>query len=139
MVSYNKWHKKESLLDHVYTNNITLIYEVYPYIPLFGDHTLVIVNVNTLKCNESRNLIKRNWSKYTTELMRANLSCNVLNMSPINVDCSVQSLWNNLENMLVKMIDYCTPLVTFTIKNTTQSKQTLPRSFKTKINLRRCV
>ena len=59
---------------------------------------MVIVNVNTLKSNELRNIVKRNWSKYTTELLRGNLCYNIVNMSPVNGNCTVQSLWNKTLN-----------------------------------------
>ena len=46
VVNFNMWSrtingvKKESLLNHVYTKNISLIPDMYPHTHLFGDHTL---------------------------------------------------------------------------------------------------
>ena len=52
------------------------------------------------------------------------------NMSPVNGDCTVQSLWNNVENALVNTIDFCAPLVILPTYNTTESKKGLQGALK---------
>ena len=53
--------KKESTLDHIYTDNGTLINEVTFKVPTFGDHCLVIAKLYTKAERTLVSVCKRNW------------------------------------------------------------------------------
>ena len=71
VVDFNTWsrtingNKKESLLDHIYVNDILSVNSVYSDTPILGDHLLVMVKLY-LNATESNNKssLTRNWSKY---------------------------------------------------------------------------
>ena len=56
LVSFSTWSriingiKKESLLDHVYVRNFALVTNITFSVPVFGDHVLILVELNVLKC-----------------------------------------------------------------------------------------
>ena len=56
--------KKESLIDHVYVNNAASVLNATNSTQLFGDHSLVVVELILKSQNEGKNLIVRNWSNY---------------------------------------------------------------------------
>ena len=59
---------KESILDHIYTQNPTSISNIYSIMPLFGDHRMIIFNVNEPRPKPEVQL-RRDWRKYSKELL----------------------------------------------------------------------
>ena len=68
-VDFNTWtrtingNKKESMLDHVYLDNLENFNSVYFENPVFGNHVLVVVELNKIT-NSNLCVLKRNWSNY---------------------------------------------------------------------------
>ena len=60
--------RKESLLDHVYVNNPAVINTVTFETPLFGDHVLILVNLNMSHIASNLVLQKRNWPCYSNTI-----------------------------------------------------------------------
>ena len=58
--------RKESLLDHVYLNNMATFNSVYYDSPVFGDHVLVITELSLLTVTTKvNNALMRKWSLYS--------------------------------------------------------------------------
>ena len=66
--------KKESILDHVYVNDISSIKNIKSETPTFGDHLLIIVELTFKIANEAKNCIVRNWREYSINSININLS-----------------------------------------------------------------
>ena len=61
LVDFNAWSrtingvKKESLLDHIYSNNCESVDSVYYKTPVIGDHQLVILKLSSLTLQSMNN------------------------------------------------------------------------------------
>ena len=70
LVECNTWSRivnnilRESLLDHIYVNDPTICNDVTTLKPCFGDHMLVMVELNLSKLPASR-VFSRDWRKYS--------------------------------------------------------------------------
>ena len=99
---------KESILDHVYSNNPTLIHDIGSVVPVFGDHLLVFFDFSIGTGN--KNIIwKRDWRLYSKELLCTELS-------RINWDLNVpdvQHCWNLFECKLLEVVDKVVPYAKF--------------------------
>ena len=95
----------ESILDHIYVEDPTLVSEIQSTTPLFGDHLLVSITVR-LEKKVSETSIRRDWRKYSKELLIAELSLFDWS-SEVN---NVQNMWDEFESKLVKVVDKITPL-----------------------------
>ena len=93
--------RKESTLNHIYTDNDTLVNEVTFKEPTFGDHNLVIAKLPIAPENNSVSFCKRNWHKYSPRFIIENIV-----LKPVNSNCNVQSQWNALEHYLVTAADH---------------------------------
>ena len=119
MVNFETWtrnikgNKKESTLDHIYTDNATNVNEVTFKVPTFGDHYLIIaqLNVNTEKTVES--CLNQNLSNYSPQELVTNIRMIPLQNGP------VQAQWNAIEHSLITVTDIVAPLVE--IRNTSRS------------------
>ena len=102
--------KKESLLDHIYVNNLAPVLNVSNDFQLFGDHALVVVELCFKAANGSGVFTVRNWNDYSTVALNTKL------LSELNVAhheselTSVQDHWNVLENALINSVDEIAPL-----------------------------
>ena len=80
IVNFNTWSRtvngtrKESLLDHVYVDDISLIQNLSYNEPTFGDHLLVITKLILRNVVEQKTITRRDWRNYT----RMGLICNLL-------------------------------------------------------------
>jgi hypothetical protein len=83
---------KESVLDHIYVNDITLIEKCSHTVPFFGDHVMVIVDL-WLTFNPPQVTIIRDWSNYTQAKLKSTLDQTNL----IFENDTVQEYWNCLE------------------------------------------
>ena len=121
--------RKESTLDHIYSNNIHIVSKCFFEAPLFGDHVIVIIELLNNKFPPST-FICRDWRNYDpTKLINILNDCDL-----INENVSVQQYWNTLENVLINAADQVAPLIY--IKDNSFSKLSIPRPIKTKINKR---
>ena len=111
LVNFKTWTrtisgvKKESTLDHVYTDDFTLVNNVFSKVPTFGDHFLVIVQLNLKVETNMASICSRNWHNYT---LSALINSIVLNQG-INRDVQLQ--WNALEHSLIIAADSVAPLL----------------------------
>ena len=73
------------MLDHVYVKNFASVFNVTFSVPVFGDHVLVLIELNAKQNANNATVQKRDWSTYLPIEMN-NLLLSNLNMS--NVDWS---------------------------------------------------
>ena len=57
---------KESILDHIYVQDPTIINDIYSIIPLIGDHKLIMCGIIT-RILPIDPIIYRNWHVYSKE------------------------------------------------------------------------
>ena len=57
-------YHRYNTLDHVYTNDATLVNDISYKVPTFGDHLLVILQLNVRAVTNSASFCKRNWLNY---------------------------------------------------------------------------
>ena len=107
--------KKESLLDHVYVKNPVTVPNVFNKITLFGDHSLVLVEL-IFKQPTIKSHTKRNWKNYGL----LNLQCKLaeeLALVYYRPDLlSVQDHWFMLETVLINVIDAIASLTSANFK-----------------------
>ena len=136
LVKFPTWSRlingtlKTSLLDHIYTNDHTVINNITYFEPEIGDHRCVTFNINET-ATVPPPLIKRDWRKYSKDLLENKLSQH-------SFDCdinSVQELWNYFENKLVTIVDEIVPYVPFTNNYVTASST--PKYLNAKVIKRR--
>ena len=135
IVNFNTWSRlvngtlKSSILDHVYTSDVTNISNLNFHTPNFGDHFIVTFDIIMNK-NPPITSIQRDWRQYSK-----NKLCDMLSILDwnINVD-DVQEYWNIFENMLIDVIDNLAPLITFVGNEAKETKP--PKPIKNAINVR---
>ena len=127
--------KKESVLDHVFVANVASVINVSYKPKLFGDHTLVVVDLIVKPLNVVKSTTNRNWSNYNSVNI-GNVLSNKLSPANSMFYLSVQEHWNYLENVLINTIDEICPLVTITHKLKSFKMKT-PRNISHKINRRK--
>ena len=86
--------KKESLLDHVYSNAPGYVKDISYVEPTFGDHKIVIAELETKNYTSPNCPPRRCWKDYSKS------GLNDL-QSIIEQDSNVQSMWNALENVII--------------------------------------
>ena len=85
MVEFETWRRsvngimRTSILDHVYTSDITLIENLKPVETIIGDHSLISMSLLNEKMAKPDISFRRNWSKYSKvklmyELSRINMN-----------------------------------------------------------------
>jgi hypothetical protein len=111
LVDFPTWSRyvrnslKDSILDHVYINNMALISNVHSITPTFGDHLLIIIDL-TLVRPAVKNITRRNWSNYSKQTL-----LNSLKHVDLEIDCiNVQQHWNCFENIMINVIDDIVPI-----------------------------
>ena len=115
LVDFTTWSRniagiiKESMIDHVYIKDTTVIKSLTHLTPAIGDHRLI-----TLTLLESREpptkSLKRNWKYYSKDLLLNKLSICTFDYNITNV----QQFWNHLENKIICVVDSVAPLTEFT-------------------------
>ena len=137
LVNFPTWERmirgtiKNSILDHIYVNDFSLISDITGSKVTFGDHLLISFVIGNGR-HEVRHEVRRSWQNYSKEWLLAGLA---------HVDfgdgfTSVQSCWNVFENSLVEIVDKICPLVPFINNSTVESIKPTP-VIKNKINLRK--
>ena len=122
---------KESVLDHVYVQDPTIITKISSTKPLIGDHKLITFDVAAEK-QQIKPLLKRNWHSYTKpKLLQALATVN------FNFETDqVQNYWDKFEASLLPIIDDLIPMAPF-INNCTSNSIKPSRAIKRKLNLRK--
>ena len=141
LVSFSTWSriingiKKESLLDHVYVRNFALVTNITFSVPVFGDHVLILVELNVKNSSTFEKVSKRDWSKYNPIEMNNLL---LTNLNLCNIDFSkmnVQECWNSIENVIINTVDKLAPIKMYPV-NPPRKNPNIPCSIKQKINKR---
>lgn len=120
---------KTSILDHLYTNDCTLIDNLNSTIPNFGDHVIVHFDLIVKKTPETIT-IKRDYRKYSKEIL-------CIKLSTVDWDLKindVQDFWNVFECELLNIIDIIAPLAPFV--NNEVKKNVIPPTIKNVLNKR---
>ena len=137
LIQFKTWKRivqnaqRESVLDHVYVKDPSYICEITSIKLLIGDHKLVMFTVMG-KTTPATPILKRDWSKYSKELLNAHLE-----RANFNIEADdPQSSWNNFEYTIMSIIDQIAPIVPF-LNNETQSSLKNPYIITHKLNLRK--
>ena len=124
LVEFETWRRivngtlRTSILDHVYTDDMTIIEDLTPIETIVGDHSLITMKLrNTIK-DPPIITYRRNWSKYSKAKLIEELSSQNCNMQWQMED--VQSNWNKIEEVLIKVSDIVAPISEF--KNNVSSR-----------------
>ena len=120
---------RESIIDHVYIQDPTSIFNLAECTPTFGDHKLIKFSISTGK-NESKITFKRNWKNYNKEILISELS--KVDWNIINDD--VQSYWNSFESQLIEIVDRLSPMCE--VINNKFKMNPPPSNIKQKLNKR---
>jgi hypothetical protein len=112
-VDFVTWRRKngshiiESILDHVYTNNCSLIESVEEADYLLGDHSPVVVTLMKTHKNKASMMTIRDWKKYSPQLLLESLAeCNW----EISLE-GVQDYTDELEHRIMTIVDKLAPFV----------------------------
>ena len=99
---------KESILDHVYSNNPTFVSNIRHVCPTFGDHLIVMFDY-LYTFEKAKSMWKRDWRFYNKGRLTRMLA-------DVDWDLDVpdvQQSWNLLENKLLSVIDAIVPYTKF--------------------------
>ena len=125
MVKFPTWQRivnnelKQSTLDHIYVQNPLIINQIRNFVPLIGDHVLVITKI-TGTVERPKVTIKRDWRSYSKQLLLTKLQSVQFKVDGINP----QELWNNFETVLMPVIDEIIPYAEFANNIILQSNST---------------
>ena len=119
-------------------NNLASFCSVYFETPVFGDHVLVITELRLRAVTNVKNSsLCRKWSDYTPKKLNSFLYPMIISECSLLINCSVQSYWNLLENLLITVTDLLAPLVENVAKNLDKNKnKVVPPFVNSKINKR---
>ena len=118
LVKFETWSRlvelssRASILDHIYVKDISIAKSLTSFKPCFGDHSAIMLNVAVNK-SKPKTEFKRDWRKYSKELLLSRLSNADWN---IKYD-TVQDYWNHFENQLVIIVDSIVPYIEFIDKD----------------------
>ncbi len=113
MVDFATWQRPDgnqiisSILDHVYTNNISLIESVEEAGCVVGDHCPVITTLTRRSQSLTVTKTVRDWKKYSPELLLTELGKHSFE---IELE-SVQDFNDELEQRLMTIVDKLVPFV----------------------------
>ena len=92
--------KKESILNHIYIKDMTIVLNMYTAKPEIGDHKLIIVQINESPFTTTTQ-IKHNWKNYSVNSLNESLgSCDFNDMIE-----NIWQYWNKFENVLIGIVD----------------------------------
>ena len=97
---------RSSVIDHIYTTDVTTIKEIKLKNMIFGDHRMVVAKMENVVEREELKFMKRNWKNYSEEMLVEELSKVEWN-EEIG---SVQELWNSYEQEIAMIIDKLAPI-----------------------------
>ena len=117
---------RSSVLDHLYTNDATMVSKIGSVNPMIGDHTVVTAVIAGLVPDPDP-VFKRDWRTYTKSKLIEKLN---------SIDWSfkandVQSYWYLLEERIVAVCDDLIPYDTFI--NNKKHVNSNPHQSKTKL------
>ena len=80
LVEFETWRRSvngtvwSSILDHVYTDDVTSIQDLEPVEAIVGDHSLITMSLRNEKREPPNVSYRRDWSRYTKEKLVSELS-----------------------------------------------------------------
>ena len=95
---------KSSTLDHIYTNDSTIILKINSLMPHLGDHLIITFLIDEKVVTPEPNW-RRNWKNYDTRVLNEKLA----NENWQFEADSVQDYWNLLEDKLINIVDELIP------------------------------
>ena len=104
-------------------------------VPVFGDHVLVLVELNVKRGVNNDTFQKRDWTSYSPIDMNNTLLSNLNIASTDWSSLDVQASWNAFENIIINTVDKLAPIKIFPVDQPLKVKN-LPFSIKNKINKR---
>ena len=128
--------KKQSCLDHIYSNCTETILSVNQIDPTFGDHLLIHVELSLKDVTAVNYIFKRNWKNFSSEILIEKLLVSFESVTFDWRDLNVQEHWNQLENLVVNIVDDLAPLVPVDDNAVIKNKK-VPPFVKNKINVRK--
>ena len=102
IVNFSTWSRvinnqlKESILDHIYINDVTLIKNLESISPEVGDHRLVMCTIIS-DPPVVKSVIKRNWRLYNDSILIQKLK----DQNFTSQTDDVQQFWNQMEYKLI--------------------------------------
>ena len=127
LVDFTTWRRlvngvwRTSIIDHVYTNDETCIYNLAPVDTVVGDHCLITMSINIVNKHSPSISFRRDWSEYTKDKIVHALSAYNLNWEIPDVQC----FWNKLEEILIGCTDDLAPMTEY-LDNVSSKSQITP-------------
>ena len=119
---------KNSILDHIYFTDSTIVGDVLYRDTIYGDHKMVILSTTNELTERDYKIRRRNWRAYSVDALIQNL-----NQVRWETDIdSTQEMWNSYEQEILTIVDKIAPLeeVGSTIK------RKVSKTLKSKLNRR---
>jgi hypothetical protein len=119
---------KNSILDHIYCTDSTIVGDVLYRDTIYGDHKMVILSTTNELTERDYKIQRRNWRAYSVDALIQNL-----NQVRWETDIdSTQEMWNSYEQEILTIVDKIAPLeeVGSTIK------RKVSKTLKSKLNRR---
>ncbi len=137
MVEFETWTRlvngtwRSSILDHIYTQDATIVKDICPLEVITGDHKVIVFILEGI-INKPTTTYRRDWRLYTKEGL-----LNELRKQNWDEEITtVQQMWNKFEDQLASVTEIVAPTVEFT-NNTTIKSQITPTVVKRKMRLRK--
>ena len=119
---------KNSVLDHIYCTDNTIVDSVLYKDTIYGDHKMVILCTSNELIERDFKIRRRNWKTYSVDVLIQSL-----NQVRWGTDIdSVQEMWNSYEQEILKIVDKIAPLEE--VGSTIRRK--VSKTLKSKLNRR---
>jgi exonuclease III len=119
---------KNSVLDHIYCTDNTIVDSVLYRDTIYGDHKMVILCTSNELIERDFKIRRRNWKTYSVDVLIQSL-----NQVRWGTDIdSVQEMWNSYEQEILKIVDKIAPLEE--VGSTIRRK--VSKTLKSKLNRR---
>ena len=119
---------KNSVLDHIYCTDNTIVDSVLYKDTIYGDHKMVILYTSNELIERDFKIRRRNWKTYSVDVLIQSL-----NQVRWGTDIdSVQEMWNSYEQEILKIVDKIAPLEE--VGSTIRRK--VSKTLKSKLNRR---
>ena len=124
MVEFPTWSRiinnvlRESILDHIYVKDPTIVGGVHSTKPCFGDHLMISIDVSVRK-KTIESTFRRDWRQYSKRVLLGELAL----VEWTSDNDNVQNCWDCFESKLVAVVDKIVPIVEFKKHKSNQSSQ----------------
>jgi hypothetical protein len=97
---------KNSILDHIYCTDSTIVNSIFFKDTIYGDHKMVILCTSNQLIEKDFKIQRRNWKTYSAEDLIQNL--NQVKWKR-NIE-GIQEMWNTYEQEILTIVDKIAPL-----------------------------